>query len=281
MVLDVGCFDQQKWAVQSFERSEEVSATSNLRKEWSLCLCIIHGRSTTAQGECGREQTQELEERMVFVAIILKRRRSNTPLITTGNRFGPGSGSSCFGASGLGPTGHRVLQHATAARVAAWPDFETIAVKLGPSGSCWIGSGERPAPVILRACLAVRVRVFRHPGTDPRTRQLLRCPRSRRVDDRRERDGSNLAPGPRRPGQEEEEGRLWARREVHVLVLYSRDGQQSSGPGGRGRACPQRKGKLVRSYENVRRAWGPFVLAEKFPIYFLSSLPYMPFSGFF
>lgn len=88
MVLDVGCFDQQKWAVQSFERSEEVSATSNLRKEWSLCLCIIHGRSTTAQGECGREQTQELEERMVFVAIILKRRRSNTPLITTGNRFG-------------------------------------------------------------------------------------------------------------------------------------------------------------------------------------------------
>jgi hypothetical protein len=191
-----------------------------------MVFVLVHPcRSTTAQGECGQEQPQELEERMVFVAIILKRRRSNTPHC---NRESVRARRALV----------QVLQHATA----AWPDFETIAVKLGPSGSCWIGSGQRPAPVILRACLAVRVRVFRHPGTDPRTRQLLRCPRSRRVDDRR--DGSNLAPGPRRPGQEEE-GRLWARREVHVLVLYSRDGQQSSGPGGRGRACPQRKGKLV------------------------------------
>lgn len=149
-----------------------------------MVFVLVHPcRSTTAQGECGQEQPQELEERMVFVAIILKRRRSNTPHCNR-ESVRAGSGSSCFGSSVTTCHG----------RVAAWPDFETIAVKRGPSGSCWIGSGERPAPVILRACLAVRVRVFRHPGTDPRTRQLLRCPRSRRVDDRR--DGSNLAPGP-------------------------------------------------------------------------------------
>lgn len=120
-----------------------------------MVFVLVHPcRSTTAQGECGQEQPQELEERMVFVAIILKRRRSNTPHC---NRESVRARRALV----------QVLQHATA----AWPDFETIAVKLGPSGSCWIGSGERPAPVILRACLAVRVRVFRHPGTDPRTRQ--------------------------------------------------------------------------------------------------------------
>lgn len=64
-----------------------------------MVFVLVHPcRSTTAQGECGQEQSQELEERMVFVAIILKRRRSNTPHCNR-ESVRAGSGSSCFGSS--------------------------------------------------------------------------------------------------------------------------------------------------------------------------------------